>query len=94
LVDREDGESVRRQVAAQEHRSFLRLLVVDLSWHGDVVQAPVNFLLAPPFDDWDVAVWFAEPNTWPYGQAPVDVLRAEPSAVVHAARADRYIVTG
>ena len=50
--------------------------------------------LTPAFDDWDVAVWFAEPNTWLDDQAPVDVLRADPSAVLHAARADRYIATG
>ena len=50
--------------------------------------------LAPAFDDWDVAVWFAEPNAWLDGQAPVDVLRADPSAVLHVARADRYVATG
>jgi len=46
------------------------------------------------FDDWELAWWFANPNAWLKGQAPVDVLGVDPRAVVEAARADRYVAVG
>ena len=50
--------------------------------------------LAGVFDDWERAVWFAEPSTWLHGRIPVDVLGSEPQAVVDAARADRFVARG
>jgi len=46
------------------------------------------------FDDWELASWFALPNTWLGDDTPVDVLRRDPHAVVQAARADRFIARG
>jgi hypothetical protein len=45
-------------------------------------------------DDWDLATWFALPNAWLGDDAPVDALPLDPQAVLHAARADRFISRG
>ena len=50
--------------------------------------------LRDAFDDWDLALWFAESNAWLCGAAPVDVIGGDPVAVLHAARADRLIARG
>jgi len=46
------------------------------------------------FDEWEVALWFAQPNSWLQGAAPVDLIGVDSPAVLHAARADRFIATG
>jgi hypothetical protein len=46
------------------------------------------------FDDWDLATWFALPNTSLGDDAPVDVLPLDPHGVLEAARADRFIARG
>ena len=46
------------------------------------------------FDDWDLATWFALPNSWLGDEAPVDVLPLDPHATLEAARADRFIARG
>jgi hypothetical protein len=50
--------------------------------------------LAGVFDDGELAAWFALPNAWLQGAAPVDVLDVEQAAVLNAARADRYVARG
>lgn len=51
--------------------------------------------LVPAFDEWEVALWFVQPNTWlPDAAAPVDYIDSDPEAVLQAARADRFIATG
>ena len=50
--------------------------------------------LADVFDDWELAAWFALPNTWLQGRTPVDALIGRPSAVREAARADPFIARG
>jgi hypothetical protein len=50
--------------------------------------------LAGVFDGWDLASWFAHPNAWLDGRAPVDCLRADAESVIEAARADRFIAAG
>jgi hypothetical protein len=50
--------------------------------------------LADVFDDWELAAWFALPNNWLRGRAPVDALAGYPSEVREAARADRFIARG
>jgi hypothetical protein len=46
------------------------------------------------FDDWEVALWFAQPNAWLDDHAPVAVLELDSQAVLDAARADRFIARG
>ncbi len=50
--------------------------------------------LADVFDDWELATWFALPNTWLQGTTPVEAITICPFAVREAARADRFIARG
>ncbi len=50
--------------------------------------------LVPVFDEWELALWFAQPNSWLQGAAPVDLIGVDSSAVLDAARADRFVATG
>jgi hypothetical protein len=50
--------------------------------------------LSGTFDDWELAAWFATPNSWLGDAAPLDVLETDLAAVLDAARADRYIARG
>lgn len=46
------------------------------------------------FDDWELALWFTQPNIWLRDAAPVDVVQRETAAVLEAARTDRFIARG
>lgn len=50
--------------------------------------------LAEVFDDWSLALWFAQPNSWLDGAAPAYIIGSDAEAVHAAARADRYIALG
>ncbi len=50
--------------------------------------------LADVFDDWEMAFWFAQSNSWLEGLAPAEIIVHDPAAVHAAARADRYIARG
>jgi len=50
--------------------------------------------LAGAFDDWELASWFAQPNSWLQGAAPVELIDVDQPAVLQAARADRFIARG
>jgi len=50
--------------------------------------------LVDVFDDWDATLWWATPNAWLDGAAPVDALAGEPQGVLQAARADRHVALG
>ncbi len=54
----------------------------------------VTLELAGAFDSWDLASWFAQPNAWLQGEAPVDRIVRDQPAVLQAARADRFIAAG
>jgi hypothetical protein len=43
------------------------------------------------FDDWELVLWFAQPNAWLEDASPVDLLAEDEMAVLQAARADRFI---
>ncbi|NDP40134.1 MAG: hypothetical protein GZ093_15525 [Rhodoferax sp.] len=47
--------------------------------------------LIPVYDSWELANWFAQPNPWLADRVPADALEHDPSAVLQAARADRFI---
>lgn len=47
--------------------------------------------LIPVYDPWELASWFAQPNPWLADRVPADALEHDPSAVLQAARADRFI---
>ena len=49
--------------------------------------------LAPVFDGWAMASWFAATSVWLGGARPIDML-GDINAVLGAARADRFIAAG
>jgi hypothetical protein len=64
----------------------------DMSLRTPVVQAIAE--LRDVFDDWDLALWFAQPNAWLKDSSPVDLLAQDDTAVLQAARADRFVARG
>jgi len=64
----------------------------DMSLRGDTER--VVHELAPVFDDWELAVWFANPNGWLDGARPLEALAYDLPAVLDAARADRFVAKG
>lgn len=101
-TQRGDLASLARLIAAGEvfgfdwHGSFwvpmFQFELRDLSVKPAVRQ--VQRELAQVFDGWTIAVWFAQRNSWFDEQRPVDLLDTQLPAVLHAARADRFIASG
>ena len=56
--------------------------------------APVFAELAPVFDPWEMAIWFAQPNSWLAKCRPADSSQRDPIAVLLAAQADRFLAGG
>lgn len=50
--------------------------------------------LRPVYDAWEMGAWFATPSPWLAGRLPVDALTHDLKEVVHAARADHFVVNG
>jgi len=50
--------------------------------------------LGETFDGWELAKWFAQPHRYLDGQAPVDLVAGNPTAVIEAARLDHFIACG
>lgn len=46
------------------------------------------------FDEAELALWFAPSNHWLQGDRPSMVMHMNPSGVLQAARADRYVAMG
>ncbi len=84
---------VERKIVSFELQG--QLLVPMFQFDADMsIRAAVSQVLAELddiFDSWDVACWFAQPNGWLTERPPVALLYAEPSLVVSAARADRFL---
>ncbi len=45
-------------------------------------------------DDAELLAWFAESNLWLDGRPPAETVGDQPTAVVQAARSDRFVATG
>jgi Protein of unknown function (DUF2384) len=50
--------------------------------------------LGTVYDGWEMAHWFARPNSALGGSAPLQIIATEADAVLHAARADRFVAEG
>ncbi len=90
-------------------RAIVARSVLSLSWEGDTWIPAFQFgedgltvrpccakifeELEPIFDDWELAWWFAIPNAWLGGDAPVNRLD-DTELLLQAARADRFIARG
>ncbi len=84
--------------------------VVSFSWRGRTLLPAFQFDLAQlsprdemrdviaelpdDFDEGDLADWFARDNVWLAGRAPAMAMASDLPAVLHAARADRFIAAG
>ncbi len=60
---------------------------------GPAVRAVID-VLGTVYDGWELAHWFARPNSALAGCAPVDRIVSHADAVLQAARADRFIAKG
>ena len=70
-----------------ESRTMLPLFQFDL--RAMTVRPAVTKVireLVPLMSDWDVSLWFAQPNAWLAGKAPVDAIEADFHRVYAAAR--------
>ena len=88
---------VGRAVVCFEWRATTLLPIFQFDVADMTIRPQVSDVLSElrdTFDDREVALWFAQPNAWIDGRAPVDVLRIDPVSVLDAARADRYIARG
>lgn len=56
--------------------------------------APVVAELCGVFDAWELAHWFARPNSTLAGLTPAETLRDDPASVLQAARTDRFAIEG
>jgi hypothetical protein len=97
------------QPISQIARWIVSRSIVTLSWEARTWIPAFQFLqpelavrpccgrvvseLEAVFDDWELAWWFATPNTWLDGASPVSCLDRD-ELVLQAARADRFIARG
>lgn len=56
--------------------------------------APILVELRGVFDAWEMAGWFARPNSTLGGLSPADAFRTDPISVLQAARTDRFAIAG
>ena len=88
--------STRESIWLTGHgRIWLPLFQVDphtMSIRDEVLAVTAE--LCHVFDEWDIASWFVERNSWLGNQAPVAVIHENPTEVLETARADRFIAAG
>ena len=101
-LDRGEPQSLSALIAARQvfgfdwHRAFwVPMFQFDLDsltlkpGSGAVISE-----LKPVFNGWELASWFAHPNSLLNGSRPVDVVDSDPAAVLGAARIDRFVAAG
>jgi hypothetical protein len=88
---------VKRKVVGFEWQSDLWLPLFQFNRIDMTPQPgldPVLAELTSVYDAWELANWFAQANAWLADHTPAETLVLDPTAVLHAARADRFIVAG
>jgi len=84
--------------------------IVNIAWHSQILIPAFQFSsddmrirpvvsaalaeLRDVFDDWEIAMWFAQPNAWLHEQRPTDLAARGDVIVIGAARTDRFIARG
>jgi hypothetical protein len=71
--------------------------VFQFDWPGLSLAPGVSEVLCelrPILDACQTAQWFCKPNAWLRGAVPAEQIRSDATAVLNAARADRFIVAG
>jgi len=91
-------------------RAIVSRSMLTVSWRGETLAPVFQFELADMsvrpactrvfdelvrvYDNRELALWFAAPNAWLDGAAPVALLASDELAVLQAARADRFVARG
>lgn len=91
------GWIAKRQVISLEWQSRIWLPLFQFNPTGMTLRSGLGAVLAElvlVYDDWEVASWFAQPNSWLASATPADSLAVAAPQVHHAARAERFVVTG
>jgi hypothetical protein len=96
------GSELARQISMREliwltghGRIWLPLFQFDpqtMSVRDEVLAVTAE--LRHVFDEWDIGSWLVERNSWLGNRAPVAVIDENPTWVLEAARADRFIAAG
>lgn len=50
--------------------------------------------LVPALSDWEITLWFAEPNVWLDEHTPAETILRDAAAVFNASLAERYLARG
>lgn len=85
----------RRELLALDWRHRLWLPLFQFRGPGGSLSAPVAAVVNewyPLLQGFDLLDWFLEPNAWLRDRCPIDLIDAEPVELVHAARADRFVI--
>ena len=88
-------------------RAIVERSVVHVDWRGEIWLPIFQFERTAPsvrqeaakiidelkdvFNNWELALWFAEPNSWLAGRVPANAIAGGSDEVLEAARADRYL---
>lgn len=87
-----DGQIVTFEADSQRWMPMFQFDALDMCVLDGVRRSILE--LRDVLDDCELAEWFATPNIWLTGRTPADLVREEGDAVVEAARADRFVVSG
>lgn len=88
---------VDRQVVHFTAESQLMLPLFQFDLKNHVVLPSVGRVIAQlsdGFDDQELAQWFGKSNCWLHGASPAEAMAEDFSAVLEAARADRFALEG
>jgi hypothetical protein len=88
---------VNREVLSVEWSSLRRLPLFQFDSSTMTPRPEVRAVigeLAPVLDDWLLTLWFVRPNRLLGGMLPVDAIDSHASAVLVAARSDRFLLCG
>jgi hypothetical protein len=89
------GWITKRQVISLEWQSRIWLPLFQFNPTGTTLRPGLSAVLAElvlVYDDWDVASWFAKPNSWLASATPADSMVVATPQVLLAARAERFVV--
>lgn len=86
----------KRQVISFEWQAKRWLPLFQFNPVGLSLRAGLNNVLDELLvvcDEWELAIWFAQPNPWLANRTPADMLAVAAPQVLNAARAERFVMT-
>lgn len=104
------GERLQQQPVSQVARWIVSHKVLSFAWRSRMLLPVFQFdevdltplpsvsaavaELASTLGNWEMALWFVEPNHLLDEATPMDALKIDAAAVLSAARAERYFIRG